>query len=441
MAIIGKENVREADANITTAWNQYGVKFQAVIQGDEEPLDLTDRFVTVVMHYNFSEAVFAYLMVELRLTKAEHLRLQEHSDDVLFTIGINKFDPTGETPEEYHLNYYDGVLLKPIDISKEVIEPTDELNADDSSDQADSMPQYPMKLFLFKREHLYFNKTLCSGIFAETTLYDVMLYMINQNFARTEMDFHIGSFHNQKIYEQIIVPPTTFVGAVRYLQKAYGIYNNGIDLFFDFKDVWILDRNAVIGGAPVSGITTNVVIELYSEKEGDRSALPSRQMTFYDAKADSYVVRTISTPGLSRPHNSQKEIYGERAIVRSSTQKTDVEKNFLDLTFGTTPNDNRRLKEAVYWNPFSHPQLESEFKVEASKNFQTIELVIRDADLEVFALNRKYTIIDKNDSFDMDLGGEYRIADLEFILNPRGGGRGTIGAYARIRLRRIIQTE
>jgi hypothetical protein len=340
-------------------------------------------------------------------------------------VKINKYDPEDGEIVKQRVNLYDGVSLVAVDMPKEFVEPRDlDTTEKDSKNIAEKLPQYPLNLFLFKKDHLFFNKKLNSMVLSETTLQNAVLYLIQKNFTNTNMKFYVGTMDNTKQYKQIIIPPLSFFEAVRYLQKTYGLYNNGLAIFFDFKCGYIMDQTKFVDDPKDPKVTaTKVIIELHTIKNAPISSYSSSNLTYYDEENNVYIVRCSNPPKITRPANSFNEMYGEAVKIGSTNSSEKRVLNCVDMTFGlASKNDDRRTKDSVLINPYSNRMLESEYAATLALNKMTIELNFHGGDLEVFTLNRQYEIIDKTGGqYGKDINGIFKIIDARILINQVPG--------------------
>lgn len=438
MAVLGTDDT-SIDKSRDLELPRYKCSLSGLIQ--DEQVELDNYLISTEIQCLYEEKVFPYLIVNLVLPKAIHLKIQDNYKEILFLFTLNKFNHDGEANKEYKEEIYENIIMKAIDISREVLDPQSAETPEEGTEIADNAPQHEMKLFLFKKEHLYFNKKLNSSIFSECKVHDVLLYLTNKNFQSTTMRFYIGTVDNQREHRQIMTEPLNFIDTIRKLQLAVGIYNNGVQMWFDFKDAFIMDKMKTIENPDPLQTVVKGVIELYGAHEKDRAGNASETIvTFYDEDSNTWILRTNAKPIINRPKNASKEIYGEDIKIMSNSHEKSKQENLLKFTFEEPTNDDKRSKEVMYWNRYTHAIAESEFKVKLANSFNDVELIFTEGNFEAFSPNRIYTIIDKNDTIDMELNGEYKLAEMK-VLFGSGKTASKVRASVKARFRRIIITE
>jgi len=434
MAVVGRENIFPKESTLNLRLLKFFCDFSLVLDG-ELPESVTSYISYMKLHYHFEKDVFPYLEVELTLPKSICLKIQNNSDSALFLLNLTKQDISENIPETSYERYYENVLLKPVNIPHLTLEAEDELETDSI---VDDIPQHKLKMFMFKKDHLYFNKKLNHQVYNDCTVSDVLLDLIGKNFESSEMDFNIGKIVNDKVYDQIIIPPINFIDSIKYLQRVYGLFNNGLNLFFDFTSVFISDKIKLVeSGNP--DFIKDAYIELYSQKDNERTGINTMNVSFFNEENNSFVVRTTSEGIMPNISGSKKEIDGEAITILSTSNESSDVRNCLNMTFDSGSNDARRPKEKLYWNPYTNELNESEFKSKSSLDFKVLQLNIKEADLEIFSINRRYIIVDKNDSFDQDRSGFYKVVDMEFLLT--GNNDDCFKVSCNLRLKRILNEE
>jgi len=417
---------------IETEIYSYETEIKAIIEGEKEPIDIKYSFRGMQLHNNYSEQTFPFIILKLVLTKDHRKKIQDNADTVLFTINIKKFNHL-EEEVEWHKEYFDNVLFKPIDPEKVEI-PLMKKDFIEEENLSGNPPNYPMTLYLFKKEHLLVNKKLTTKVYSETTIQDVLLKLVELNFQSDDMTFHIGKVDNTKKYEQIIIPPLTFAQSIKYLQKNYGIFNGGVQVFCDFKDGWIMDPQKTIEGSDPKESVVNAALEIYDPFNEENRGPFQLNSSILDEENNKYLIKIAVPITLKSPKTALKEVTGEAVKFLSNTVKANSEVNCIDMTFGTPTNDSKAPKEAVYWNPFSHAIAESEYKVAVSNSFNRMEIPIPDGDLEIFGINRMFEVNNKKDEEDKnEINGPWKCDSVIHTLVPVGIGKAIINSDTKFR--------
>ena len=149
MAVLAKDDI-SIDIPRDLELPRYKCELSGLIQGEQVELD--NYLISTEMQCLYETKVFPYLIVNLLLPKAIHLKIQENYKDILFLFNLNKFGHDGEENKKYKEEVYTNVVLKAIDISREMLDPQNTDSPEEGTEIADNAPQHSMKLFLFKKE-------------------------------------------------------------------------------------------------------------------------------------------------------------------------------------------------------------------------------------------------------------------------------------------------
>jgi hypothetical protein len=426
------------ESELTQTQNGYKVKLFGIFNDEVTPYELTKYLQDITIHNHYDRNVFPFVTINLMLNKEVYTKIQSQAYTVLFTLEINKYDAEAAEEVEFYKNMYEDLVFKPIDVPTESLEATlDGLEPPESIAIADNIPQYPMNLDLFSKEHLALNKKQNSYIFAETNLATVVNNLINENFNKTGIKVHLNDIDNKETYEQVIIPPGSFANNLKYLQKVYGLYNNGLRFFTDFKDAYITDKQKAVVDPPDDEKIPDVKLEFFSPNDPQLQSFTSKNMTHLDEAAKTYIMRTSIIPKIIDKATSQKELLGETIKVFGSSVQKHAEIDCIDMTFGTGFNDPEKPKEVFYWDKYGKPMTSSELKAVASQDFKTITVKPLNIDLEVLSFNRIFNFENKNDAITSNIDGKYRMSDVAIFLNVKGGQE-IIKAIANVDYKQIL---
>jgi hypothetical protein len=426
-----------AENNKVTELYCYEPELKAIVEGEDKPIDISYSLKGLQIHNNYSEQTFPFVVTKAILSKEHRKLVQDNADNILFSLNLKKFNQDDEEVE-WNKNYFENVLFKPVDPEKTEI-PLIDQEIKDIEDISGNNPEYPITLYLFKKEHLMVNKKLTTKVYVETTMHDVLLKLVEENFQSDDMKFHIGKVDNNKKYEQIIIPPLTFAKSIKHLQKCYGIFNGGAQVFCDFKDGWIIDPQKVIEGKDPEESVVNASLELYHDFNEKNKGPGLLNCSGLDKENNKYLIKTSNLARLQSPKTALKEVIGEAVKFISNTIKANSEINCVDMTFDTNTNDKKAPKEAIYWNPFSHAMAESEFKVNISNTFNKMLLTLTDLDLESLSINRLFEVNNKKDEEDpLELNGSWKCDSVIHTLIRPSTGKMVLNSNGNFRKLRYI---
>lgn len=93
----------------------------------------------------------------------------------------------------------------------------------------------------FNLRGITLNKGLFNAVLADTSVGSTILFILSNSGVKRAI---IDPPTNTSEYTNIIVPPHNLRSSIEELQARYGIYENGVLIFYDFNTLYILDRFA-----------------------------------------------------------------------------------------------------------------------------------------------------------------------------------------------------
>jgi hypothetical protein len=419
-------------------------------------VDLSDYLNYIEIVCDYANCTFPFISVMITVPKRYLLAIQSDLDTILFIITVQKMDGEDMSIQtEEKVTYIKNMICKPFNLRKQVVEPpenpkelTNKSFSEDLTNASvthrneeelnESSPQYEMFFQLFKLEHLLFNKILNPTVYSYWTVGAVVADLIKNNCPSADMKFLIQPSNNETVYEQIILPPYNLINSLQYLQNEYGVFKNGIQVFFDFKYGFIMDPTATVPG---SSNTRKTIIELYSERgnedNGSASGVDGKNMMHYAKTLDAYLIRTTQTPTINTNTIIEKELSGE--VCKFSGTSDDSWRTVCrELTFNTA-NNGKRTKENAYWNTNNNEYAEYNYLFEKSKKFGDITMAFPYAILSALDINKEVEIVD-NTIFGSctDIQGKYKIERVRFFIK---GGIDPNPAVANVDLHKLIAIE
>jgi len=435
-------NYEELDEDIE--FRYYRFNFYYTYPKQKEPENITPYTRFIYIENDYEEQKFPVMKVKLNLPKKIFLDMFKNQEEMIFFIKIKRYKQnsskltrdatvTAKIEEEQvdELEYLDGVLLKPLGKPfKQIDQDDDKGNLEEGGDDSnvldgndgnmeDYIPAKEVEFYLFKREHLLYNKLMNSYVFTDTNLATVVLYLIQRNTTYRENDIYVGKFDNTKKYEQIIIPPLNFFDALNYLQRVYGLYNNGLQIFADFKHLFIEDKCKVVKIDQRKKGVSKAIVEFYSDKDKDKD-YTAKNLQWFSKKKNCFMIRSTIRPVVENKSNELQELTGEKTTIYATNTKKHFTENYVDMRYGNKANGDI-MKESFYWNPYSHAMFESEFIINNNRDMFNLKTNFVNSCLESFILNREYHITDYAKKVDLNINGIYKIVFSGTLITNLGG--------------------
>src|SRR5574344_223923 len=308
--------------------------------------------------------------------------------DLYLKIDIDKFEVpiTNDTLDRVNDFYLYKKLFKGIFININNGDTTPNLNekianreygtTDDTRNEFEK-DNIELYLLLFKESSLQYRKvnnyvfskcSMCSSILA------LLVLTQNEKILMTFPD-------NNKVYDNDIIIPNglTFIGAIKYLQNKYGLYNNDYLLFDDLDGMYLLDKSLECN-AFRKGETKRVYINL--QDLVDNEGITYGQ--YYDKKKLTMTINPASIPSISNNDMSTNQILYNKIIgIDKNTGKTNV----IDLDL-TNKSEDDKPKILYYSNEYV---LNSSIHSIQLNNY-TIIINFNEIDISLFKPNKEFFI-------------------------------------------------
>lgn len=328
--------------------------------------------------------------------------IMNNYDKIIFNINIYTSDTQSEQDDDGEYFYFKTANIRsqfrPIIenvnpmMSKDIAKGTvpEDANVPKGEDYI------PLNLYLFNEEHLRKYRRLLNVVLQDTNITSVLYYVLNyfdmKNVLMSKPD-------NTKKYDQILIPPYNFLGIINYLQKVYGIYNNGYILFQDYDTLYLVDKKAECN--------------TYREKEYKRihfnivdSSNPDAvMMTGFSEDKDTQTC-IINVPGsisiANKSVNEKDKRFNEMIIV-DSKQKTITTKDINLKGYGEykTPK--------IFHNNYSNPYIENSIKNEMEEGNNIFTFSIDDINMSLLTVNKEYVINFENLELNSRYSGKCRL--------------------------------
>lgn len=233
---------------------------------------------------------------------------------------------------------------------------------------------------------------------------------------------------NDNTYQQdIILPPTNFIGALQYVQTMIGCYQYGLLAFYDDGVLYILNKFA--DDHEVEKGETNVVHAYIADPDKNTASAPI--YTVNDSKESMYVGAMNFRPSNTKLVKS--ELFGDNVIFSSFRQGLDAisytnTKNSSKATGGkdvslVLKHNTESHSESGTKNVLDYDELNNPFNVAAEFNAaeataEIAELDIPYANVIDFKPNKFMHLHFKDNRKEYDYGGKWFILDVHQIYLP-----------------------
>lgn len=359
----------------------YIVDVRLVDYTNNNIININDYFVGLRITYNYSKHVFPILEIQLSLDGYLYNIIKKNDVKIKLNIlkkVLDSNDNLTSTVEKE--NFLLNELFTIIDRNK--LEYLSE-NMNDID-----IPTLDVKLTLFSDKHLRLNKLMFNGNYLNCRPLDVMSLINNIN----QSNILIERPDNQRKYEQIIIPPMNCFSMIDYLQKYYTVYRDGIRVFFDFNDYYIINEK-ISSKTPINKDDyRNVQFDIITE-DNVKKLIPY-DCGYRSEKSDYYYIKTNDDNiNIVNNNDIKEEIFGTNNIVLTRDSNLNIIRDDINL-------EGNIDKTKLFYNNLENLYIENSFEKIYKKRalFKFNHL-----DIETFKCNKLFLCkMDTNYIFKID---------------------------------------
>ena len=301
-------------------------------------LDFSSRVKSLNMTFDYEEYIFPIIYIDALLSIEEFKEITNDNEMriklSLRRIVTNPIDDSLTDVYEYCFrdkifciansdNYY---LTKP--------------SSDQIAQYSDQTNLIQVRFVLIAEEDLIANKVNLSGNFGDCNIQSLLVYLVNK--IDSPKKTIIARPDNNTMIEQILVPFGSVLNTFRYLDTAYGIYKNGLKIFFDLDKNYILNRNG--NEFEDNSIKNNVIIDIPSASKVGTKDIKDNTITVFG--------RNIQYSSLD---NIRAEYMGtDNSFVMNNEHRSIMRKNWSNDE-GISTLEYQPEKRKVYYQKYSNP--------------------------------------------------------------------------------------
>ena len=368
--------------------------------------------ITIMDHY--LENLYPVIKIDLALEQSLYNRIIKNKQDLKVRLNVRKYYRENTNEEKSMMsNYINGLFTLILDDGVNTIDS----NAHDLEfpqgdlDQMNAV-QINMELFLFKGDLIKTNANMMNAILKKCTVSNAIGYLLSKAGASKVL---MSRPNNQKVYDELIIPPLKIAKAFAFVDSYYGIYDTGTIIYFGLDRGYIIPfckpANALENGEPdtvciiVPNIGSSITDNICTLKKGSDPSKP-------------YL---IADPSSFEP--------AERSVTANVLQAEDI--TVVDNDSGDIDSSNQKNKNAEI-QPTENPFYKKIYEATVKSNECVISIAFKDSDLSVLTPNKKYQFIFEDTSLTKKYKGTYYLVQCDSTYVKESGDL-TGGAIAVFR--------
>jgi hypothetical protein len=427
------------DGVIRTAFKLVRLSF--VTKSHPQGLELMDAVASLEITYDYdSDAVFPTLVARLDLTTKEMAEVQHEGDDCRVILRVEMWPDTSSenSPDRQESRERPPTLPFITDVAFKIVEGIPRMplprhiDAAKPGKEADSMRIHPCHLGMMAEDHLTMSRKQFSEVFSGS-IAEAMHYVL-QEVYNGRQKFLVATPDNRKVYEQISLKDGNAREWLDWLHKAYGIYERGMRLFFDFDRGYVLSRDtskSVFEKGEYEALHFTIVDPADHPADVHGGVVDDKDKKRWLVRLDSGSV-TATRLGFGGA-----EAAGGKALIRSNDPEAGTAaatvaagedgggRKASDFGQSAEAISNPTKKTLPLYNAYGgNPYAETSHAENVRETDATISLMVEAVDPRIMSYNKRVFVKFTNPASGRQFDGEYRLSFVKVLLQAPGSKAG-----------------
>lgn len=377
-----------------------------------ETIEIMPSFISELMlEHDYDNLYTPMFSLSVALSQEEYRKIVMDKDSVKFILKMDKIyydDNKNKLHQETFINdtFCSHIIDETPLMEQDLIDMTRDIYNADPDDKIPMDLKNVRDFWLFKDEHVKAGNTDVNMVIKSGTVNDILANILRQAGLNKVL---MTSADNKSKISNMIFPLMTTVKAINYLHEIKGIYNKGVLFFMDFKNTYLIDKNAYCTAwRPNEYKTTNIYV--FSQKSQFNSIVGQ-----YDDKEteEANIFTNSDSVDITNKSLINNAIYGNKMILINSKKDriSSIDPKLIQRGGSNTTINIQKHSNSYLKNSDSSTLKENEYSV---------KIILKDVDLESLTPNKCFKIIFQNTSLNEKYGGTYRINHMLTTFRKMG---------------------
>lgn len=306
-------------------------------------LDFSQRLKNLNMIFNYEEYMFPIVYIDALLSVEEFKEITNDSDMKiklsLKRVVTNPIDD--KLTETYEYCFKDKVFCIMNDNNYYLTNPSSE----EISQFSDITNLMKIRFILITEEDLLANKVNLSGSFGDCNLQSLLIYLMDK--IDSPKKTIIANPNNNMMLDQILIPYGTALNTFKYIDTVYGIYENGLKIFFDLNKNYILNKNG--NEFEDNSIKKNIIIDIPSAANVGTKDLKKDTITVFGRDISFANIDTVRAEYMGT----------DNSFIMNNEARSIMRKNWKQDE-GISTLEFQPEKRKVYYQKYSNPFIKNQ---------------------------------------------------------------------------------
>lgn len=403
----------------TAKFQSYSYKYQVatyqiLLEGRKEPINLLKEAIQkVLIERDYDKSIHPILIIVTTLPPKLHKLIKDNKGKVKIRLNIQKgaYDKgSGERmrskpfiDDKFSLIMNDESDFK----DEETYEAANKgAGGDGRNDKyifnaQDYTTEYVLSLW--NQDHIDAMRKPVNAIYKDCTVSNAIQNIYSK--ATGIKKILISPMDNTNKYSEIRVKPMNLMNVPGYIDKVYGTYYTGSEVFLDFRCLYFLSKNGVCD-AKEKGEYTRTIFRI---PKSDKSKKDSVGTTIDTTNKFYYINLRGEDIDFQAPGNTNDATEGNNFNIIDPKNNETMN---VEGVGEQSSNGNSRIVEDNYSNEYNKSTLMSDV-VEKSKECY---ITVTDYDDDAMTPNKEFIVMFDNEKL-KDKNGFYRLKKSQVILN------------------------
>lgn len=369
----------------------------------------------------FEDATFPIFKLNLSMEASRYFEIIQNKDNVKFKLRIQSYYKTDNSESKSMVrDIINDIFVIFPDDSNSDYEKERKKEAGTDKDKNDLDSDNPIELFLFQDNVVNGMRSLFNGVVHNTNLATVVAYLLDTAGAKRIL---MSPFDNDRIFDNIVLPPQSIEKQIKYLSNNYGFHEYGSLFFIGLMYTYVLNCNGLCTAWDDRDPKETIIYIL--ESTNNKSMLSSTIKKRNDPK--NYINALSSNIDITTGSVSSNVITGINADIVDLQSGKMGEVNIDASTVG-------KVNKSVIFNNTSNPYLNKTYESLKQSSSTVITIGLTDVSMSMFTPNKNFSIIFESPSLNNKYKGNYRLASSIYTFS---GSKDNFSVSSVITLKKV----
>jgi hypothetical protein len=273
----------------------------------------------------------------------------------------------------------------------------------------------PITLLCFDEKLIHSMKQWLPSVYKKTSLMTVVKDMLNRDWIHK---YHIDPFENANKYDQVIIPESDILQSLAFMDKEYGFYKKGSQLYCDFNKVYLCNtevNNLTFPDTP-SPLTIHV-----GSAESDSDSQGMMPVGVNRDRREDFIMSTLAPSVSITTGTDIQRVMGTQKIRDVNLQDMSEHITEMDELFEHSTLEEFTLKLPSILHKKRNPFLTTIMTTRNMEQMNRVDVSGNGFDIAKMKVNTRYKLAFESPIRGHDLDRLFRSTFVCHILNPLDG--------------------